>query len=179
MGFFFSGYCEQFHSVSDFTATKKWSFDFQNRTRWHPRWVESTAVWIWSAFRSIAHFRQKDKIYVYRVCDLQGRIFDAEIVLSTQNAKFHFFFNPKKRRNIALEWNYVIWSRILAKFSTKWPSLVIVIPFILPGIFIWRILLGELIAQLFEFVQRFQTLLRILVILFLKCMHYFLICCRT
>merc|ERR1711860_35685 len=55
----------------------------------------------------------------------QGWIFGTEIVLSTLNAKFHFFFTPIKRRNIILEWNYVIWSGILAKFSAKCPSLTI------------------------------------------------------
>ena len=54
----------------------------------------------------------------------QGRIFDTEKVLFTPDAKFRFFFNPRKRRNIVLEWNYVIWIRILAKFSAKCPSLL-------------------------------------------------------
>ena len=57
-------------------------------------------------------------------CNDQGRIFGTEIVFSTPNARFNFFFNPKKHRNIVLEWNYVIWSRILAKFSAKCRSLV-------------------------------------------------------
>ena len=55
----------------------------------------------------------------------QGRAVGMEIVLSTPNAKFHFFFYLKKCRNIVLERNYVIWSGNLTKFSANCPPLFI------------------------------------------------------
>ena len=61
------------------------------------------------------------------VCNHQGWAVGAEIVLSTPNAEFHFFFNPKKSRNIVLVRNYVIWSGILAKFSANCLPLLMIL----------------------------------------------------
>merc|ERR1711860_82811 len=57
--------------------------------------------------------------------DFQGWAVGLEIVISTPKAKFHFFSSPKKRRNIVLEWNYVLWSGFLAKFNANCPPLMI------------------------------------------------------
>jgi len=55
--------------------------------------------------------------------DFQGWAVGWEIVISTPKAKFHFFSSPKKRRNIVLEWKYVLWSVDFSEIQLQPPNL--------------------------------------------------------